>query len=178
MVQSDYLVARLSVASTNRCPVDAPRRQIPQTVSMLTNPPPERPRKTLAADGYIPIESESEEGVHAFVQAAYEVGFRYSEYVITAPLLFIAVLTLLTVDAPAWLFLAGYWAIQACIATGAAFHATFCSDLLRDAQVLLDGRSTAPPQSNTTPVEWLQSLIANGSWYEPAVPPLLTASNN
>ncbi len=34
--------------------------------------------------------------------AIHAVTFRYMEYCITAPLLFLAVVTLLTVDAPAW----------------------------------------------------------------------------
>lgn len=146
-------------------------RRIPQTVSMLTATPGQHvhtpmkyARKTVVGDAYTPMEVESEEQVHTFVLAAYEVGFRYTEYAITAPLLFIAVMSLLTVDAPAWLFLVGYWMIQACIATGAAFHATFCSDLFRDALLLLDGHNTKTPQSNITAVEWLQSLFVSGSW--------------
>lgn len=39
---------------------------------------------------------------HAFKKAIHMVGFRYLEYCITAPLLFLAVMCLLTVDAPAW----------------------------------------------------------------------------
>ncbi len=116
-----------------------------------------------SADNYIQIEPETAETVHAFELASYEVGFRYTEYCITAPLLFIAVVCLLTVDAPAWLFLSGYWMIQACIAAGIAFHATFCADLYRDAQDILTGGSP-PPQSDETAIDWFRSLLSNGSW--------------
>ena len=39
---------------------------------------------------------------HSFKKTIHMVGFRYLEYCITAPLLFLAVMCLLTVDAPAW----------------------------------------------------------------------------
>jgi hypothetical protein len=123
-----------------------------------------RQRKASTGNDYIQIEQETKDTVYAFNLASYEVGFRYCEYCITAPLLFIAVLCLLTVDAPAWLYLSGYWMIQACIATGLAFHVTFCADMLRDAEKLLPGSSGGPPQSNETVADWFRSLLSNGSW--------------
>ncbi len=52
---------------------------------------------------------------------------RYLEYCITAPLLFLAVVCLMVVDAPAWLFLTGYWLLVTCNAVGVALHACFWS---------------------------------------------------
>lgn len=52
---------------------------------------------------------------------------RYAEYCITAPLLFLAVVCLLVVDAPAWLFLTGYWLLITCNAIGIALHVCFIS---------------------------------------------------
>lgn len=52
---------------------------------------------------------------------------RYAEYCITAPLLFLAVVCLMVVDAPAWLFLTGYWLLVTCNAVGCALHACFVS---------------------------------------------------
>lgn len=52
---------------------------------------------------------------------------RYLEYCITAPLLFLAVVCLMVVDAPAWLFLTGYWLLVTCNAVGCALHACFVS---------------------------------------------------
>lgn len=119
-----------------------------------------RPTKGLADDGYTPIEDR--DALRRFTIAAYDVGFRYAEYCITAPLLFLAVLALLTVDAPAWLYLTGYWLIQACNVIGLAYHATICSDLLRDGLRAMDKGS--PPIEPTTVTEWMRALIANGSW--------------
>lgn len=50
---------------------------------------------------------------------------RYLEYCITAPLLFLAVVCLMVVDAPAWLFLTGYWLLVTCNAVGIALHVCF-----------------------------------------------------
>lgn len=105
---------------------------------------------------------ESEATLHAFHGAAYDTAFRYTEYCVTAPLLFLAVTALLTVDAPAWLYLTGYWLIQACNAAGLAYHATLCSDLLRDGRRVLTG-GTAPLEA-TSVMEWMRALLANGSW--------------
>lgn len=53
------------------------------------------------------------------------VVYRYAEYCITAPLLFIAVVCLMVVDAPAWLFLTGYWFVFVCNAIGITLHVDF-----------------------------------------------------
>ena len=53
------------------------------------------------------------------------VVWRYAEYCITAPLLFIAVACLMVSDAPAWLYLAGYWLLIVCNAIGIALHVSF-----------------------------------------------------
>lgn len=146
-------------------------RRVPSNVSLLLQPPVPPPkggqirqRKLPVAGDYIPLDSETRESVLAFEVAAYETGFRYTEYCITAPLLFLAVLSLLTVDAPAWLYFTGYWMIQACIASGIAFHATFCADLYSDAEGLLTGTGTTTPQSSETVADWFRSLLSNGSW--------------
>lgn len=55
----------------------------------------------------------------------YGVILRYLEYCITAPLLFLAVVCLMVVDAPAWLFLTGYWLLVTCNAVGIAIHVSF-----------------------------------------------------
>ena len=59
---------------------------------------------------------------------------RYAEYCITAPLLFLAVTCLMVVDAPAWLFLTGYWLLVVCNAVGIALHLSF-TDTLDDKTV-------------------------------------------
>jgi hypothetical protein len=68
------------------------------------------------------------EGEHAEQQKSeytYGVIIRYIEYCVTAPLLFLAVLCLMVPDAPAWLFITGYWLILVCNALGIALHASF-----------------------------------------------------
>jgi hypothetical protein len=55
------------------------------------------------------------------------VSMRYAEYCITAPLLFLAVVCLMVTDAPAWLFLTGYWLLIVCNALGIALHLSFSS---------------------------------------------------
>jgi hypothetical protein len=54
---------------------------------------------------------------------------RYAEYCITAPLLFLAVVCLLVTDAPAWLFLTGYWLLVTCNAIGIALHVSFMAPM-------------------------------------------------
>lgn len=73
----------------------------------------------LAADG------ADEPVVNYDFENGLGVILRYAEYCITAPLLFVAVVCFLTVDAPAWLFLAGYWFLFVCNALGVALHASF-----------------------------------------------------
>ena len=64
-------------------------------------------------------------GVDVQKENTWGVLVRYLEYCITAPLLFLAVVCLMVVDAPAWLFLTGYWLLVACNAVGCALHACF-----------------------------------------------------
>jgi hypothetical protein len=74
-------------------------------------------------------EEEQTSVTGSFVDAGYEndmgVVFRYAEYCITAPLLFLAVVCLMVVDAPAWLFLTGYWFVFTCNAFGITLHIDF-----------------------------------------------------
>jgi hypothetical protein len=64
-------------------------RRIPRTIGALKAP--------TAVSGL--TEAKATRSLQAAIHA---VTFRYMEYCITAPLLFLAVVTLLTVDAPAW----------------------------------------------------------------------------
>jgi hypothetical protein len=60
-------------------------------------------------------------------EIVYGVVFRYAEYCLTAPLLFLAVVCLLVVDAPGWLFLTGFWLVLVCNALGIALHLSVCA---------------------------------------------------
>ena len=60
-------------------------------------------------------------------ETVYGVAFRYAEYCVTAPLLFLAVVCLLVVDAPGWLFLTGFWLVLVCNALGIALHLSVCA---------------------------------------------------
>ena len=51
--------------------------------------------------------------------------FRYAEYCVTAPLLFLSIMCLLVQNAPAWLFLNGYWLIVACNMWGMLVHTQY-----------------------------------------------------
>jgi hypothetical protein len=110
-----------------------------------------RPRRSLLRAGEAaeaaqqPPVSEGERP--AFIYAMDAVGFRYVEYCITAPLLFLAVMCLLVSDAPSWLFLIGYWMIQACCALGIALHYNLTKDMLAN-----HGS------------RWFQGLLATGTW--------------
>lgn len=105
-----------------------------------------------------------------FRGAVYDVGFRYTEYCVTAPLLFLALMCLLITDAPAWLFLMGYWMIQACNLIGISYHYTICADLdgvhpkRQDAKNANRGgaNDTSPWMRNI--MEWFKSLLIKGSW--------------
>jgi len=77
------------------------------------------------------------------------VAFRYGEYCITAPLLFLAVVCLLTTDGPAWLYLGGYWLLFVCNALGVALHLSFCGHDSRPRGLL----------------DWLIGLLCAGSWW-------------
>lgn len=156
---------------TRADPSPSPRRQVPQAIHML-----KAPAKGVTARGLVRrsgkgwttseaenTQMESEEMLHAFQVASFDVAYRYAEYCITAPLLFIAVTALLTVDAPAWLYFTGYWLIQACNAIGLAYHATLCADLFRDYEKRITAQGV--PIETTSVVEWMRALLVNGSWY-------------
>ena len=56
------------------------------------------------------------------LEARLAVMLRYGEYCITAPLLYVAVLTLFVVGPPAWAFVAGYLGVFVCNCLGLALH--------------------------------------------------------
>ena len=118
---------------------------------------------------------EDDLSMRGFLEAVSDVFFRYCEYCITAPLLFLAIMCLLTVDPPAWLFLFGYWLIQACNAIGIAYHATICTDLIRDysKDEEHNGGAGAGGEGSTnigkpggagSVLEWMKGLFAAGAW--------------
>jgi len=103
--------------------------------------------------------------------------FRYLEYCVTAPLLFLAVVCLLIPDAPAWyahrrhetktreltclfhtrrLFLTGYWLVLACNIYGLALHYSFMQRIASD--------KPRPPQGMMT---WLGNMLLIGMWTDP-----------
>lgn len=100
-------------------------------------------------------ENESTKGIDHEFENLYGVVLRYAEYCITAPLLFLAVVCLLTADGPAWLFLSGYWLLVVCNALGIALHISFA----------LSGPST--PSENGGPLTWLFGLFFVGPWSSP-----------
>jgi hypothetical protein len=77
---------------------------------------------------------------------------RYAEYCVTAPLLFLAVASLLIVDGPAWLFLTGFWLLVVCNALGIALHLNFLV-LEKDAKIESAGIFT-----------WLLHMFFAGPW--------------
>ena len=96
---------------------------VPQSVHALRHRAPERGLAHLSNN-----DQQSNLGLTAddvdFENTA-GVLIRYTEYCITAPLLFLSVVCLMVVDAPAWLFLTGYWLLVTCNAVGCALHACF-----------------------------------------------------
>jgi hypothetical protein len=74
------------------------------------------------------------------------VFLRYIEYCITAPLLFVAILCMLVNDAPAWMFLNGYWLILICNLFGLLIHAQFAFEM------------TEPKSKTTSWFQWLTTL--------------------
>ena len=101
----------------------------------------------------------------AFRRAMDEISFRYIEYCITAPLLFLAVMCLLTVDAPAWLFLAGYWMIQACNAIGIAFHYSICFEIwYAQEEPKPPGGEVHSGNLVTSFLAWIRNLVLKGGW--------------
>lgn len=79
------------------------------------------------------------------------VAFKYAEYCVTAPLLFLAVVCLLTVDAPAWIFLSGYFMVMACNLLGIALHYSITTKIKGD--------------SDKGWVLWFNDIIMTGTWY-------------
>lgn len=75
----------------------------------------------LATD---PVEADGHtvESVVLRLQKRLRIMLRYAEYSITAPLLFMAVLSLFVVGPPAWAFLGGYVGVFACNALGWPLH--------------------------------------------------------
>ena len=86
------------------------------------------------------------------VDEARIVVFRYSEYCVTAPLLFLSVVSLLTVDAPAWLYISGYGLIVACNLWGIVLHYS------------ITWPTKGTSEDTQSFVLWLNSLLLTGSW--------------
>jgi hypothetical protein len=93
--------------------------KVPNSVQGLSN----RRGGCMHLDVEPEIQAEPHVGME--YERVWGVVVRYAEYCITAPLLFLAVLCLLVVDAPAWLFLTGYWLLVVCNAVGIALHLSF-----------------------------------------------------
>jgi len=91
------------------------------------------------------------EGPHG---AEEEIMGRYDEYAITAPLLFLAVVSLFLPGAPVWLVLSGYFMIAACNVWGAPVHLT----------ALEHWRARAARASWWA---WPRALLCIGSWRSP-----------
>jgi hypothetical protein len=81
------------------------------------------------------------------------VAFRYAEYCVTAPLLFLAIVCLFTVDAPAWIYLSGYFLLMACNLFGMALHYSIMSawDV------------TGKPEESGWKY-WITQVLLTGSW--------------
>ena len=72
---------------------------------------------------FLILDSQSE--IHAFggiMKLRLRVVLRYMEYCMTASMLYVAVLSMLVVSPPAWTYVAGFFGIFACNATGIALH--------------------------------------------------------
>ena len=95
--------------------------KIPSSVQGLSN----RRAHALQMDAAPEQEYTEDLVVDKEYERVWGVVFRYAEYCITAPLLFLAVTCLMVVDAPAWLFLTGYWLLVVCNAVGIALHLSF-----------------------------------------------------
>lgn len=74
--------------------------RVPRSIATLK----QRAGRTLGSDGTAASDESLvlKEDVPEFVLAVHATGFRYVEYCITAPLLFIAIMALLVADAPSW----------------------------------------------------------------------------
>ncbi len=95
--------------------------KVPPSVCML------RKRKTVGTGGDGEDQESAAEQRQKIVLYENQTGvlLRYAEYCITAPLLFLAVVCLMVQEAPAWLFLTGYWLLITCNAIGIALHVSF-----------------------------------------------------
>jgi hypothetical protein len=111
-------------------------------------------RRTLVGAGresdYQPLDAT--QIVDTMSENSLGVVFRYAEYCITAPLLFLAVASLLIVDGPAWLFLTGFWLLVVCNALGIALHINFLM-MERGARM-----------ESTNAVTWLLHMFFAGPW--------------
>jgi hypothetical protein len=108
----------------------------------------EEPEQVTEAPPVVDFDEENLEGI----------AWRYGEYCITAPLLFLAVVTLLTAEGPAWLFLTGYWLLFTCNALGIALHLNFWVY-----------EEEFNKFESPGPVYWLTRLFLAGTWSDPAV---------
>lgn len=113
------------------------RRQIPKGVKGL--------KMGLDENTRAPDVSTADDPLEIMV-----VAFKYAEYCVTAPLLFLAVVCLLTVDAPAWIFLSGYFMIMACNLLGIALHYSITAKVKSD--------------SDKGWVLWFNDIIMTGNW--------------
>jgi hypothetical protein len=87
--------------------------------------------RTHRLHGYlwrVPLGEDEAENMGSMDEAGRRLGvrlnimLRYLEYCITAPLLYMAVLSIFVVGPPAWAFLGGYVGVFACNALGLALH--------------------------------------------------------
>jgi hypothetical protein len=116
-----------------------------------------RHRKLLPEEDEYPVKPAAKApGVDYVEENTTGIAWRYAEYCITAPLLFLAVASLLAAEGPAWLFLTGYWLLVACNALGIALHFNF----LAYSQSFSDDSGA---------LGWVMRLVFAGSWSDPAV---------
>lgn len=117
---------------------------IPSSVSKLR-------QRRLGDDQAAPITGEA---ALQYVRSESVIGviWRYIEYCITAPLLFLAVVCLMVTDPPAWLFITGYWLILICNILGIALHASFTAN------------EFAPPNLATTTLAGTIKILFSFPW--------------
>lgn len=94
--------------------------RVPKATTLLRKRRADRLQTGGPAELASPVDNE--------VEIELGVVLRFAEYCITAPLLFLAVVCLLTVDGPAWLYLCGYWLLLVCNAFGVVLHLNFSAD--------------------------------------------------
>jgi hypothetical protein len=76
-------------------------RRIPRRIASLKG----------ASDVYS-VRKETAESKQTFAEVVDSIAFRYAEYCITAPLLFLAIMCLLVNDAPAWYVSSSFFLIM------------------------------------------------------------------